>query len=310
MRRLLALALALGGCSSVERGEGLFPDLDAAAPDAAPPANDGGPRVDMGATGPLEDAAGQWLLWVEDRKCLEALGTSVENIIWSTYLVDIAEVSEDDLQVVLRQHVQLCGQELSPLVAGLRTVVPPAIPDSLESHYLSGFLLGREPGDAYFTAELVDLWGASDIAPTEALPSSVDDPRVEDTEGDDAPGVTFVVVNRNGEPACDVQVVQRTRLRFRGTVVGPDRIEGEVQSAVDKVVLAASSGLCSSDTELPPSEGQSRFVLRRAVGAAGGLDLDLDGSGAIDCGEVRDAEQLLMQAGTFPRATPDDGLCR
>ncbi len=310
MRRLLALAVALWGCSSVERGDGLFPDLDAAPADAAPPLTDGGLRVDMGATGPLEDAAGQWLLWVEDRKCLEALGTSVENIIWSTYLVDVAEVSEDDLQVVLRQHVRLCGQELSPLVAGLRTVVPAAIPESLEPHYLSGFLLGRDPGDAYFTAELVDLWGATDIAPVEALPTSVDDPRVRDTEGDDAPGVTFVVVNRNGEPACDVQVVQRTRLRFRGTVLGPDRIEGEVESAVDKVVLAASSGLCSVDNDLPPSAGESRFVLRRAAGAAGGLNLDFDGSGTLDCAEVRDAEQLLMQAGTFPRATPDDQLCR
>ncbi len=301
-------AVAALGCSSVERGGSDFPDLDQGLSEADGGRRDAGGR-DGGPATMLTAAEGQWALIVEDRRCLQALGTSTESIVWSTFKVDVEEVSEDALQIVLRQRVELCGQELSPLIGGLQTVVPRALIDAVAVRYLTGFLLGREPGDIYFTAELVDLWGARDLTPTEALPTDPEDPRVTDQDGDGRPGVTFLVANRVGEPACDVQVVQRTRYRFSGTIDDGTLVSGLVDSTIDKVVLSASSGICGAENTLPPSPAGSSFVLIRVDGRAGGLDLDLDGSGAVSCAELRDTEDVLLEGGAA-HAIPDDSHCR
>jgi hypothetical protein len=311
---LLATLCAFTACDPVERAEGRFPEREAgtfdAAVDGGPdmgPVRDAGP---LGADAGLESAAGQWVLFTEDRKCLEALGAAVESIVWSLYLVEIEEVAEEDGRVFLRQRMQLCRQELSPLVAGLRTVIPDEIPKSLPPREVSGFLLGRAAQADYLADELLDIWGGAGIGREDPLPQSPEDDRVFDQDGDGEPGVTFVLVNPLGESVCEVRVVQRTRLRLRGTVEGPGRVGGTFFSQVDKVVLDATNLLCGTDNTFVQSPSANRFVMVRADGGPGGMRLDVDNDGRVDCDDVRAAEPVLKQTGVAERSEPDDAVCR
>ena len=305
---------AVVGCEPVERADGRFPERDAVTFDAALDGGaDAGRGQDAGASGTdagLTSATGRWVLFSEDRKCLEALGAAVESVVWSLYLVVVEEVAEENGQVFLRQRMQLCRQELSPLVAGLRTVIPDEIPKSLPPREVSGFLLGRAAQADYLADELLDIWGGRGIGREEPLPAAADDERVFDQDEDGEPGVTFVLVNPLGEPVCEVRVVQRTRLRLRGTVAGPGRLEGTFFSQIDKVVLAATNLLCRTDNTFVQSPSANRFVMVRADGGRGGMRLDVDNDGQVDCDDVRAAEPVLRQTGVAERSAPDDLVCR
>lgn len=308
--RLTGLLALLVACSDIEPGPGLFGDRDAATlsnRDGQAPDDDGGGGIPLR----LDAPAGTWGLFVEDRKCMAALGTSVENIIWSWYRVEITEeAGGDDARRFLRQRVELCNQELSPFVGGLLTLVPDAIPAGLPARAITAFLIGAEPGSTYVSDELVDLWGAEGVGPDEALPESVDDPRLVDHDDDGAPGVSFVLANSRGDPLCEVRVVQRTRLRISGQVVDATRVEGTLWSKLDKVVLDQTSPLCGTEAQLVPSPTPSRFVLVRLDGGSNGLTMDLDGDGTVTCSEITGAKDVLHEQPALKRIEPDDAVCK
>ena len=72
--------IVLAGCQ-IERGKGNFPERTEAVmmPDEGKPAVTGEP------TGNLGRVNGYWLLYLEDRVCIESdlVGEPTENIIWS-----------------------------------------------------------------------------------------------------------------------------------------------------------------------------------------------------------------------------------
>lgn len=308
MRGVVLLAALSVGCVELEPGVSTFPDQDAAVGFDARVTRDLG-TVDAG--GALEDPVGQWALFVEDRKCMSAIGAVIENVIWSWFLVDVIEVGAIGEGQILRKRVRLCQQTLSPLVGGLRTFVPDVVFDVLPSLDMSGFLLGIEPGDAYLGAELVAYWGMTDIGIETALPTAVDDPRVIDQDEDGHPGVSFITTNPLGEPICDVRVIQRTRLHLDGQVDGATRLSGTAWGQLDQVVLDSSSPLCASNTTFVASPTPSRFVMVRVDGEGGaGLDVDLDEDGTVRCAEVKDAEAVLEAMGGVMRMAPDNSVCQ
>lgn len=307
-------ALMLAGCGELTTEDGVFPNQDAfpfdggVVADAAPSDTDAG----MGNT-ELLDPVGTWALFVEDRKCLSAVGTSVENIIWSWYLVEIESATGPvgSTRRALRQKVTLCSQELSPLIGGLRTIVPDTLVDALSTHLVSALQLGTAPGSGYISEEFVDIWGAQNVGPYEAVPSDPEDPRLFDLDADGEPGVTFVVGNSAGGEACRVHVVQRTRLNLDGAVIDAAHIGGDLGSVVDQAVLGATSPLCNSGNEFVLSPTPSRFWMVRVDGQeSGGFDLDLDGDGAVDCAEIVTSEAVLSGPGGVARLDPDNEVCR
>lgn len=303
----LACAGSLSACVDVEAPPSGFSDQDAALGFDMRTTTDGG-RADVG--GSLDAPVGQWALFVEDRKCMSAIGAVIENVITSWYLVDVIEMGATGEGQILRKRVRLCAQTLSPLVGGLRTVVPESVIDRLPSLDMSGFLLGTEPGDAYLGAELVAYWGMTDIGIEADLP--VDgDPRIIDQDEDGHAGVSFITTNALGEPICDVRVVQRTRVRLDGVVDGSNRLSGGVWGQLDQTVIESSSPLCASTTEFGRSPSPSTFVMVRVDGKNGAaLNADLDGDGVVDCVDIRAAEAVIESSGGVVRTPPDDAACR
>ena len=304
---ILIIMCTLGGCVDVDPGTGRFPDQDAAVGFDMRRVGDGGPD-EVG--GRLDAPVGQWALFVEDRKCMSAIGAVIENVITSWYLVDVLEVGQAGEGTILRKRVRLCTQTLSPLVGGLRTLVPDTVLDRLPSLDMSGFLLGIEPGDAYLGAELVAYWGMTDIGIEAALPRRGDS-AVIDQDEDGYPGVSFITTNALGEPICDVRVVQRTRVRLDGVVDGSTRLSGEIWSQLDQTVLESSSPLCASATQFVRSPTPSTFVMVRVDGEGGaGLNADIDGDGQIDCVDIRAAQAVIEAMSGATRTPPDDSVCR
>jgi hypothetical protein len=309
LMRTMGCAIALMACVELEAGRSHFPDQDAGTPPDMVVLGDGGPAVDGGAR--LDNPVGQWALFVEDRKCMSAIGAVIESVIWSWYLVDLIEVGEAGEGQILRKRVRLCEQQLSPLVGGLRTFVPEAVVDSVPTLDMSGFLLGPNPGDDYLGAEFVAYWGMQDIGIEAEVPTEIDDPRLVDQDGDGHPGVSFITANSLGEPICDVRVAQRTRIRLDGKVDSAIRLSGSVWGRLNQSVLLSSSPLCATDTRFAPSPSPSRFIMLRIDGRQGAaIDVDLDESGAIDCTELRDAVSVVEAMGGVERIEPDASVCQ
>lgn len=308
-RRGIALAwwVALSGAAcSLERGFGAFPDQDAAPPD--PDGAVVGPAGDATLDDELRSPAGTWMLFLENPTCLNALGQSKEQIIWTWYRVAVEDRGPGGRpeERHLRQRLRFCRQEVSPALAGLQTYIPDAIPASLPELTVDAVLLGPTPGSRYVSGELFETMGMRDIGAEDPLPEGPDDPRVFDQDEDGHPGVTFVV----GEDLCEVYVAQRTRTRLTGEVRNAGLVEGTLWSRVEKVVLDATQPLCRTENEIVPSGGPSRFALVRIDGRGGAYDFDLDGDGAIDCAEIAEARRFFAETGVARPREPRADACQ
>ena len=300
----MIISSTLLGCQ-IEREVGHFPEQMRPGGEAAGSMEPAG--LNGEPDGPLEDVNGYWMLYVEDRVCIESalVGDPTENIIWSQYLVKMEGSAEN---AVIQHSVRLCGQELSPLPLDLRTVVPKALTDGLPTRTAVGFLVGGERGAAYVTESFSDLWGVDALEAGESLPTDVDDPRLSDQDGDGLPGVTLQIANEVGDAVCEVYVVQQTQLQLEGSVLSPRRIEGTVRSIPAKEVLDASSALCSSG-DLSKSQADSVFYLVRVDGQQGSPSLDKDGDKKVDCDELRRGREEVLREYSIGQSEPDGQYC-
>jgi hypothetical protein len=106
------------------------------------------------------------------------------------------------------------------------------------------------------------------------LPTSPDDPRVVDQDGDGKPGLT-VRITIIGFISGEVYVVQRDRSRLVGTVVSADAIDGLLEWTSEQSVLGASSSafLGGTAARLDPIPEHSFFRARRMTAATTCTDL-------------------------------------
>ena len=299
------LALLAIACT-VDRGEGGFAPQDTEdIPDASVSVLE---RRDANA-GPTGDSAsrptGVWLFYLEQHHCLTALNQVIENVVSTWYRIDVelADRGPEPDQTYLRHRAQMCAQTISPVIAGLVTHVPDAIPAHLPPMTFEGHLLddGR-----YVSSEAIELWGLDEAETEGELPDRPDDPRYIDQDADGEPGVTLVI----GNNFCEVYVAQRTQMRLGGSRVAPNRIEGTAKTEVDKVVLGASAELCGAPNTISEGGRPSRFVFVRIDGEHGGLDLDFDADGEITCAEIEAATSVFDRDGIIEPQVPDDAVCR
>lgn len=154
---------------------------------------------------------------------------------------------------------------------------------------------GRIEGDAASGFRLVlplvsSTLGAVLRDPDEPLPKRRADPRVVDAEGNGRPGAT---IEFGGLVRGLVDVVQRSRSRLEGRILGPDYVEGRVRWRVEQKVLGATNPLLRLAPLTRPLDDPERswFRMTRVRGEAGRDELLEAARGLSDDGDRRQEEE-------------------
>jgi hypothetical protein len=288
---LLAL-LGAAACGPPDPPQGEF--LDNLA--ALSPGDAGAPDAEGGSSaGDRISLDGTWALWTETSSCLK-LGVQFESL---TEAVGLAHLDAKPGSVVAHTF-RNCIIEQTPIL-GLATVIPRPVVDSIPVRTFVAVLDGTAVGSAYMTQLDVELWAVNLSDPyDEALPTTGDDPRVYDQDGDGKPGATLVL----GNDACRMYVVQRGLQQWKGTVLSPTSIAGGGISTSEQKVLGATSGFCATQYDVWYPNGAARFALVRVDGKHGAPNLDGDGDGVVSCDEVR-----AWGTAPFGPRKPDNERC-
>lgn len=129
---------------------------------------------------------------------------------------------------------------------------------------------------------------------SDAMPTSGDDPRVRDADGDGHPGVTV-----HNSTQGDQYTATRTRMRtMTGQVVGSDAIDGAQTATTESAIFNGGSGGLSP--VITPKS--SPFHMRRVDGRNGAPNIaprDGDSSG-VSCADVRAYAAELQAAAPGP----------
>ena len=194
-----------------------------------------------------------------------------------------------------------CFVTLAPvtsIVGEVTTTAPPAFVGAIPSVHAQFSLADLAIGAAWAPPASVVVAGAELASADDALPSSDDDDRVRDSDGDGRPGVT-VLSSIGGEQ----NITFRNTGVTRGVVLSSNRIVGA--NVGDMSALPESSVLGAGNAFLPEFESlPSVFELVRVDGQHGAPDADTNGDGEVSCNEIVDAADFLFTL-TAP-ATPLD----
>lgn len=185
-----------------------------------------------------------------------------------------------------------CFVTLAPvrsIVGEVTNTAPPAFTDAIPVVHAEFTLAEVALGALYDPPASVVVAGAAlDDADQDSLPTSEDDERVRDADGDGRPGVT--VINSVGG---EQNITFRNRGDTRGVIESGNRIVGS--EAGDLSALPESSVLGAGNAFLPDFESvPSVFEMVRVDGRDGAPDLDTDGDGEISCREIVDAQAFLF----------------
>ncbi len=171
----------------------------------------------------------------------------------------------------LEQTHRVCDARLDGALPIFRIEMPPRFIDALGTHTYPVAVSEAVDGWDYRADLGVETvgWRADDGA----LPTSIDDPRVYDSDGDGAPAATLrltIPIAPDGE----LYVVQRGHSILDGRVVSPDRVEGRVDVRVfEQAVVKARPGFLRRSPDVTQDPEKSRFVLERVADGAACADL-------------------------------------
>ena len=185
-----------------------------------------------------------------------------------------------------------CFVTLAPvrsIVGEVTNTAPPAFTDAIPVIHTTFELSGVALGASYDPPASVVVSGATLSVPeSDELPTSEDDERVRDSDGDGRPGVT-VINSLGGEQ----NISFRNRGDTHGVVESGNRVLGATEG--DLTALPESSVLGMGNGFLPAFESvPSVFEMVRVDGRDGAPDLDTDGDGLVSCREIVDAQAFLF----------------
>lgn len=159
---------------------------------------------------------------------------------------------------------QLCALDNQTLGGVVKTIFPPAFLAAVSGLPRTARLEASPAGLRYRETRPLHIKGATLVNPeTDPLPRGLEDPRVEDTDGDGQPGLT---VRIEGFVEGDVYVVQRDRSELRGEVHSSgQQIKGLIRWSVEQSVIGASREMLAStpDSRPHPEAKRSYFRMRR-----------------------------------------------
>ena len=239
IERVLLCALCFLGCGAEIESGGQAP-LDAQVimmPDA---------HHDQGLAVTVEDKLSSWLRvqTLSGFAELPAFGLQVSETIGlvRSDLVATADgiVSREETCFIIVRR---------PEVDEVQTVIPPAFLDSISvlDRYVD------DMGDTITLSRAVEIHGAHLTRPLdEPLPTTIDDSRVFDQDGDGLPGVTVQI---DGILEGNVQLVQRVKTRLVGQRTETE-MWGTVQWTSEENILSASNPILSEPIRSEPSRDE------------------------------------------------------
>ena len=162
-------------------------------------------------------------------------------------------------------HDAYCATTIDNGTILASTVIPDAFLSSLVANPRFMTLEQTEEGLHFVQEWYTEIRGVRlDDPENDPLPTTADDPRVLDQDGDEKPGMT-VKSKIIGLFSGETYVVQRVHYRLRGTVTSPDTIEGLIEWTNEQITIGASSSLFASNIQptIDPVVENSHFVLKR-----------------------------------------------
>jgi hypothetical protein len=184
-----------------------------------------------------------------------------------------------------------CFVTLAPvrsIVGEVTNEAPPAFLGAIPQVRAAFALPDVALGATFDPPPSVVVSGAALESPTEALPTSPNDARVRDSDGDGRPGVTVI-----NSLAGEQNVTFRNTGDTRGVVRSSNHVEGATVG--DLTALPESSVLSASNGFLPKFESvPSVWEMVRVDGRHGSPNMDTNGDGDISCAEIVDARAFLF----------------
>jgi hypothetical protein len=214
-------------------------------------------------------------------------------------LLKISVLQDGDRVTMTHTPCHVTLPAVTTVAGTVTTDTPPAFLSALPTVTDVTLLGSRLLGATLMPPEGLVVVGAELANPrTDPLPTSPDDARVRDDDGDGAPGVTVF-----SSLAGEQHATYRNRGQLIGRIQSSNRIDGsipgELVAVTETSVLGAGNGFLPVTTPLP-----GVFQLVRVDGRLGSVDVDTDGDGTITCSEILDASSSLFDL-TAP-LTPTD----
>jgi hypothetical protein len=287
MRRLAtlglwaALALGLGACT-VQRPADLevYPSLDLAT-DTQGLAELGG------GAGSATNLEGIWYLRAETANCVNASGAILETLNRNWYLVSLRRLDypvRAGVEALYEATIHQCRIDMTPVILNITPFIPNKVLDAQGAQTFH-FVQTASEGKALLTSTpMVEQWGVELADPLgETIPTSADDPRVVDEDGDGNPGITMIL----GDGFCEMHMVQRTVNLYAGEAVSLSLVKGTLASEVSKNILGGTQALCLTKNSLAGNPARNQFMLIRADGNGEYPLFDGDGDGQPTCLDLR-----------------------
>jgi hypothetical protein len=274
---LLALCCAPAACEP-ELTRGAFDDQPRPEQDAS--SSEG---FELGAGAGIGAMDGTWMLVHEQSNCITFAGVTEEALSVSLEIARFQTVGDR-----IDEEREICAINLYP-VFGLDNTFPNVAAQSINPFPIDGSLVSTfERGGVYASGIEFQIYGATFEDPIgDPMPTSADDPRVEDTDGDGDPGITILVAG------CRMYTVQRSLIKYFGAFRTPNQIAGRSLTRIEQSVLGTSTVICRARRDVVPNDAFARFELSRIDGQGGAPDFDDDGDGRITCDEVLERQALV-----------------
>lgn len=177
------------------------------------------------------------------------------------------DVKQEGTKLLLKETYAFVDVRMTPPMVA--TTVPEAFVACMPSAVQTGMLQPSGACWAFAGGTLTQVRGAHLENPADdALPTSPDDPRVFDEDGDGQPGLT-VHVRLAGVVSGNTYVVQRLILALHGSVDDANTVVGTVDWKSEENVVAASNPLLKMSYTYGPDRASTGnvFVMRRIDGS-------------------------------------------
>lgn len=209
------------------------------------------------------DLSGPWALFQVISEYWEAplLGERARRI----YQIAKIQIDQTGADLVLRSEA-ICLMTFDMGTSIVQISVTPAFLAAVQIGPVSGRLVCEEDGIFLEIPEFIVVNGARLADPTsEPLPTSPEDPRVVDPDGDGKPGFTVRIL---GLIPGETYVVQRLRQGYKGALEGGELVRGTIAWEDEQVTLGASASffLIAGKGRPDPDPNRSFFVMRRIRG--------------------------------------------
>lgn len=285
----MILCVLAAGCD-IERGDSVWESQEPGVSDGT---DMGSEDFGLGEGPGAGTMSGTWLMLHEGSSCV--LGD--EQLTHAWYLIEIEQIGRS-----LEERRRICRVDLSP-VLGLRVIIPEATRDAIQFiDYDRGLVSDLRVGGSYTSSLELALWGVELEDPiSDELPSSAEDARVVDTDGDENPAVTFEIDGSS----CLRFAGQRQAIQYSGTFETPNAIRGTSVNVTDVKAYGSTEVLCGIAPSIVSNDAQSKFRMLRIDGLGGTVDLDANNDGAISCEEAAPAFAAVME-----RRVADRERCR